>query len=346
MTARESQASQSAERVADLRARVVASVSKAGVLAGCRAVLSSLGISYVIGTGGSFSAAYFAAQAINRYGSLFAIPVYPYEYIRTARPTDSVLLISHSGSTSDISAAALHAKTLGVNRVILLTGGAANPDAARTLDPHRDVLISYGSEHDPAERGFVSIFGTVAPCALWAATVTGDENFAELLDYWPWIESEASSVGDQLAESLSKDDPLPVLSGGYAMPAMIDLESKFTETNLGVVMRHEVKDFSHGRFMSVLCSNRDGTPSLIIAVHRLSAYERRLSRVLESRGQAFRYTSHFDGILGAFELMVAVQFITERIGASKGIDISKPGDIREQGLDLYKYRLQGYDAEP
>jgi glucosamine 6-phosphate synthetase-like amidotransferase/phosphosugar isomerase protein len=329
---------QSSENIATMQRRLHDAAFRTPAASQLEYILGGHGTAYVVGAGGSFSSAYFVAQAINRYSSIFAAPAYPYDYIRTARGTDYIFVVSHSGNTADISAVCARAKEIGVGRTVLLTG-AADPEAGRTLERDRDAVISYAYGDFPIEKGFVSIYGTVAPCAVIIATVAR-KGFQRFLKQWPRVAFRASSIGDQLARLTPDKEPLQILSGGFATPAMIDLESKFTEANLGIVQCHEIKDFSHGRFMSLLSPDHAGAPSLLLAVHHLTSYEKAVVEVLTRNGPLATYVSYFDEMLGALELITAAQFMSERIGSFREIDISKPYHISEEGLGLYQYKLR------
>jgi len=237
----------------------------------------------------------------------------------------------------------IRASDMGVSQIVLITG-AVNPKLGISLRRPQDCLISYGrptagSNHTPRERGFVSIAGTVAPCALWTTAVANPVEMMELARELQ-VDKDIDLLGqiDLLVEAVKKGQTIPVFGGGLAWPAMYDLESKFVEGDLGVIQLHEVKDFSHGRFITVMGPKQRDTPILFFCVGQLYEYEKFLLRTLKDQHTIITISSNKMGILGALELLVRVQFLAQIIGEALGKDISRPDPIPDAGLKLYRWK--------
>ena len=121
---------------------------------------------------------------------------------------------------------------------------------------------------------------------------------------------------------------------------MLDLEGKMTETGLANVVLHETRDFSHGRFMSVLerrgSTNHDD-PVVLFSAADPDPYEDKLRSVIPQERLVEIGTTQDNGI-GALELLVLSQYISVRVGEELGQDISKPRGIPKEGLELYRWR--------
>lgn len=333
-----------ARNVTYLLKRTNQAASRRLAIEACQEVLKSKGTAYAVGTGGSYTVALFlslftARDSGENSGGLFTIPIHPLDYIRIAGHSDTVIVISHSGSTIDCREVVEHAIRRCVGRIIVLTG-SARPQLKSALRPGKDLIISYArrtSPKLPGEKGFVSIARTVAPCAVWAAAAVGWSRygqFVEMIEQTQRDNAEVSAIS-KLSEALSKGETLHVLGGGLATPAMWDLESKFAEGGLGRIQLHESKDFSHGRFISILGGN---SPALFLGVEPWHPYELLLQDVVGSGRRATASLCSVEGgILGSLELLIRVQSLAQLIGESLHKDISRPREIPPRGLELYHW---------
>lgn len=323
--------------VAQLLRRMFFSTERDEAVKQCQQLLQSpKKTAYIVGTGGSFSAATFIALLMSKECRIFAQPIRPYDYIRTAATSDCLIVVSHSGSTKDCAAAIEHAKYLGVSRIALVTR-VPHAKLAELLR-REDSVIAYGRQGP--ERGFVSIAGTVCPCALWTTAVVGAKSMVKLAQL---VEKKVNGSEDAisaLTATLQSCGILNVFGSGLAWPAMIDVESKFVEGGLGTAHLHESKDFSHGRFIRVFDEARSGDAKLLIRVGRKSSYEDTLAKTLGKIGPLIPVISENDGVLGALEVLIEVQFIIQKLGEALGIDISRPKKIPAEGLRLYRWKQQ------
>ena len=320
-----------------LLGRVLFALERKDAIEQCRTLLQAKGTAYAIGTGGSFTVATFVSNVLNTKTDIFTQPIRPFDYIRLGRKTDYVFVVTYSGSTEDCAEAVAHAKELGACHIVLMTG-VADPRLRSTLRGDDDILISLGRES--RERGFVSIAATVAPCALWVAANAGIPEMASLAARiaasanWGKIDAISSALGKQIHEG----GRLAVFGGGLAWPGMIDLESKFVEGGIGTVQLHEVKDFSHGRFISLLNEpENEKTPVLLLSVGPQTRYENYLLSKIEGERRVECLSSDADGIVGSLELLIWLQYLAQRFGAEVGKDISRPDAIPPTGLSLYHW---------
>ena len=310
----------------------------------CKTILQERGTAYVVGTGGSYPVAMFLSHVIGKHSELFCQPILPFDYVRLARKTDYVIIVSYSGSTIDCREAIERAKALGVKKIVLLTGNPQPKLQNELRLSQEDIVISYGratkdGKTHPLEKGFVSIAGTVAPCALWTAAATSSVEMAHLFsDLEDWQNLNLDKLRNDAAQLIAGTKPTSVLAfgGGLAWAALLDFESKFVEGDLGKVQIHEVKDFSHGRFMSVMAPT-ESSPVVFFSIGDYHPYEIALCKTLQKSRPVVVIKSDHQGMVGALELLVKVQFLVQICGETLGKDISRPANIPSAGLRFYKW---------
>jgi hypothetical protein len=254
-----------------------------------------------------------------------------------------MMIMSYSGGTSDCAAAIQEAKKVGIEKFILVTG---NPNGRlKDLVPATG-LVTYERD-SKLEKGFVSIRGTILPCSWFVSRSKYRKRFVDMISSLSerclvspgdfFLDLNAALIG-KFMEGFEL--VFEAYGSGYALPAINDFEGKITEGGAGIVRIHESKDFSHGRFMSIM--NGRSPASLIIGlvfcIGEPSPYEKKLISSLKKYQPVITVCSQFKGILGGLELLVIVQFLIRYIGEALGKDLSRPSSIPQRGLSLYKWR--------
>jgi len=331
--------SQSRRNVSSLLQKTLFVIEQTKAVEQCQNLMKEMKgkTAYVVGTGGSFPSAVFIGTLMSREAHVFAQALRPFDYIRQAVRSECLVVVSHSGRTWDCGQAIKHAYRLGVRQVVLVTG--STKPTLKSLLRSKSQIVSYGWKSE--ERGFVSIAATVCPCALWVAAASTPMTILRMTNRLAEKTNGLTSALDLFRGFSGGDAPpaiVEVLGGGWAWPAMLDIESKFAEGKLGTVRLHESKDFSHGRFISVLHPGQ-GQPRILITVGRPTEYEKVLRTILHRAGNLVSIESKSSGMFGALEALIEVQFLIQRIAEDRGIDISRPG-IRDykDGLRLYHWR--------
>ncbi len=288
----------------------------------------------VCGTGGSLPVAELVVNLMNAGGGT-AFVRHPAEYLAIPPSVDRVLAISYSGTNTDISRVIRHAVEHGIRRVGIVTINPSPPiGEAGTLD-RRVEVISYGSTTAGRERGFVSIAATVSPAAVWAAAAHDAESVLAAITSPAFARRRFDETAAFLMDAAKRGAVVELLATGWARPAALDLESKMTESDTVIVRVHDTKDFSHGRFLSVLERPR---PRLLVTVGPRTAYQERLAKVLSSDAAGFVAVAiERQGGLGAFDALVAMQHIATLTAGFSGRDLSRPETIPKAGLELYKW---------
>lgn len=296
----------------------------------------------VIGTGGSYPVANFLADLLSSKYSGFACAIHPMQFVRVPRRSDIVIIVTYSGGTADCEAALKVAIEQKVRRIILLTG---NPNArlASILRLSDQVIVC---DHSPLEKGFVSIRGTVLPCSWFLRKILSDGSYSDLLR---WLNDCCvinpsqifTEIRDWVVSRRRNNECLSfdLYGTGYAITALGDFESKITEGGVGFARIHESKDFSHGRFMSVMGGiGKMDSIGIVFCVGPLHGYEKELVDSLNGYQRVMVVTSKYAGLIGALELLVIVQFLIRAIGDCIQKDLSRPDEIPDAGLDLYRWK--------
>ena len=297
------------------------------------------GPGYIVGTGGSFAAASYVGLLLQSAGRGVMQPIRPFDYVRTAVATPLVVVLSHSGQTADIEQAVQKAKQLSVGRIVLVAG-VPNPPLGQSLDPQRDTILLAGSAEQ--ERGFLSIAGVALPAFLaWASfqtqTWADDGGFKIFNRLYSEAENRAlraATDADHKARGTDWiDRRMVALGGGFSWPAVLDFESKIVEGTLGHVEVSEMKDYSHGRFMS---SIERGCTAVIFGLPDDLAYREFLLERLKRKNVIVDISSSRPGPEGGLELLLTVLHLVRFISERKGIDAAKP-EVPKVGLELYRY---------
>ena len=297
------------------------------------------GQGYVVGTGGSFVVATFLAQLLTAATGELVAPIRPFDYVRTGIPKGFAVFVSNTGRTHDIAQALDHALSEEVPRIFFVTG-APKERLSLPLRASKDTLLSTGAD---GERGFLSVAGAVVPCFFASAAFTpslwenpeGNLLFNRL--YNNARKRAGTAYGEfQAIRSAPKisNHPVAILGGGLAWPAMLDLESKMVEGGLGLPQVSEMKDYSHGRFVSSM--GKRGT-AVVCGMPDDASYRSFLITKLRARLPTIELSTEISGSWGALDLVLQVEHLLQMISEREGVDISSP-EVPAVGLELYHYK--------
>jgi sugar/nucleoside kinase (ribokinase family)/fructoselysine-6-P-deglycase FrlB-like protein len=292
---------------------------------------------YAVGTGGSFAVAHFAALLLTKSSAHPVVPIRPFDFIRYGVKVPSAVFISNSGKTPDVLSALDHALTLGIQQRVFITG--ANPQVASShLRQSKDLLLCTGAN---GERGFLSVAGTIIPCfMIWASlnqTIwSSDDGYQRFHTLYEHARARAAEEFSELEKSIPRglsDKRVVILGGGYAWPAMLDMESKMVESANCLPEISEMKDYSHGRFVSSIDSR---TFTVVFGMPDDRPYREFLMDRLRHSKPVIELTTDFSEGEGALELMLQAEHFMRLLAEKSGVDLSPPR-ISPRGLQLYRY---------
>jgi sugar/nucleoside kinase (ribokinase family)/phosphoheptose isomerase len=330
--------------VAQIRKRVAAVVETQSAVQQCRNQLEAPGRTVVCGTGGSYAAARAIAALMNhrwtetKASGGLAVAMRPLEAMEIAGRVDRFIAISYSGRSPDVWRSMEEARFAGVPCVLVTAGRP--PESVRS-DSELEI-IRYGSSDAGSqrtlERGFISFAGTVAPVALWTAAVAGLDLIREVLHDVD-LSRDAAAIGRAAADVCGqRGGGIAVVAGHWGAAAMNDIESKFVEGALAPVLLHDMKDFSHGRFVSVSSERASTQAVLVLGVGEPSEYEDSLLRALrDGTEDVFELRTNQRGPVGSLDLLLASQTFGVEFASALGVDISVPTRVDPAWNRLYRW---------
>ncbi len=299
----------------------------------------------IIGSGSSYSVAKTIEQLFKPPNKDFSVYAYtPYEYILNVKESFPICIVSHGGSNIDVKACFEKALDNKSKAIYLATGNKNSLlyNKIKILKNGRNLLIDYLKE----ESGFVGIFSLFTSICLIAmellqknwttqfSTFFSFENLNTIINnQMRVIDSKLKNLN--LKFDLSKKYHIVVMGSNWAMPVMIDFESKMVECNLGTTEISELKNYTHGRFMS-LYKQPNNKMVLILETpetKKLSNFlEFRLSKIVE----VLKLGTSFDGFLGTMDLFLQMFILINQIGKMYKQDPSKPG-FPDKAHGLYNW---------
>jgi sugar/nucleoside kinase (ribokinase family) len=283
-----------------------------------------------VGSGGSFSAAVFGEQMIVSLRGNPALALPPYELRSISAPLNNMLpvLLSYGGENNDILYAFDRLRALKTKEGFIITG---NPDS-RLVKRARDcgwqtILVSTIK----GSMGHVATIGYLATLSSLSAILSPNYIKDELEDFFKFdILRNISKAADFKARELcEKLDSKPSeyhfigLGSGWARPALVDLESKIVEGGISTIECSELKNFTHGRYISAYRHRKDRV-AIVIRCSPFEDLAEFLKKRLEKQMPVFELSTEKPSILGAIDLVIQSLYLAHHLGLKQGIDISNP----------------------
>jgi sugar/nucleoside kinase (ribokinase family)/fructoselysine-6-P-deglycase FrlB-like protein len=281
-----------------------------------------------IGSGGSLSAAVFGEQLVFslRGNAARAIPPYELEPIRSPLNNIFPVLISYRGSNPDILRSFDKLRALKVRDGLVFTCDPDSELSKRASDSGWQVFLV--SKHS---QGFVSTVGYLATLGallgIFAPTNLKKEldqllEYKSLLNTFTLADSNAKNLCGGLSKSPS-DYHFIALGSGWARPALIELESKFVEGGIATIEYSELKNFTHGRYISAY-RHRNNRIAIIMKCEPYEDLADMIHKKLKKQMKVFELSTERRSVLGAIELVIQALYLTHHLGLREGFDISKP----------------------
>lgn len=317
----------------------------------CRSLVRAPKNTVVVGSGGSYIAAEGIARLLNyswhedaslrESTSAIASAARPMDVARAPFGYERVIGVSYSGHSPDVVECVETVAAQGAD-AWMVTGGSI-PLRLSGAFPELE-SVAFGSSpagsRRSTESGFVSIASAVAPVVLMSCAIADMDQVRDTIRSGVAIEAarNAALVASEFCGS--GRGGLMALGSGWAVPALLDMESKFVEGGIAPLSISDLKDFSHGRFIS-LDSRRSVFAGVVLLLYgQESPYERLLHDVLrrelgEARVAVIR--TERSGPLALLELLLASQTFSVHVADNNGIDISSPERPNRSWLSLYRW---------
>ncbi len=304
----------------------------------------------MVGSGGSFSVAKFAADLHERVAGQLARAATPLEIMSKEGPAGGLVCFSASGRNQDIVAAFRAAATresepLGA---LVLREGSALEAMVRRFRYADMVCMAHPSFRD----GFLAVGSLIGSAVLLARSYRAAYGRSERelpRDVSALVEG-ATSFADVEAIVAATDrliagrEYLSVIYGPVLAAAAVDLESRFVEASLGAMHVADLRSFGHGRHFWMARRGRETAVAALIpeqeddlATRTISLLPNEVARLLIR----FRGAEDVQGIAG---LVVAV-VVASRVARVAHVDPGRPG-VPPFGRKLYRLkRNQGRPAQ-
>jgi hypothetical protein len=285
---------------------------------------------YIIGSGGSLSACYFAEILHQKYGmSGKAITPLESYYLQRAFQQSNILIISARGRNKDILFAFDQAIAAEPDFVMNLCTAKNSPLALRaskfSISPMFEFPLPTGKDGFLASNSLLAFFTILAKAYNY-----------ELKEAF-MSQTEILKFENEVEVFLSRLDvynsTFKVLYGGWSKPIAIDIESKLTEAALANSLLTDFRNFGHGRHHWF---DKKRKNSAIIAL--VTPDEERLAAKtilqLPKNIPVLQIASKKAGAPASIELLVKSFFFIKKIGELQQIDPGRPG-VPEFGSKLY-----------
>lgn len=282
-----------------------------------------------VGSGGSFSAAHFAATLHeNRFGEL-AKAVTPLEAIAQGSLNNvSVLLLSAGGKNPDIIAAFQHLVRREPRRIIVLCATKYSPLSELANGYDFADFVNFAS---PTGRdGFLATNTLLSFVLLLSRAYKEPTDQAHplppSLNALVHPKQSATAYAASLRSvcaGLWNRETLIVLHGSSTHAAALDLESKFSEAALGPVQLTDYRNFAHGRH-NWLAKRGNSTGVICLISNEDQDIANRTLKLFPSDVAVARIVIPLSGEQAAIAAMVAALQIVGQAGEAKGIDPGRP----------------------
>lgn len=300
------------------------------------------GTTVFIGTGGSKTPAIFASKVINMMKGITTLAKNPRDIIyRNNDDIKNLFAFSYSGVSNDILCVLENNQN---SKQFVITKG--NENKIKEKYSHAEI-ISYSKSNSVSgrERGFLSFEGVLAPSSLFAKLYyeatnndkSFDEFFNDRMDFWnEYFETYFKKNNKNLKNILDKKGLIDIFLGDNSETSGYDLESKIVESGVYRTELHEKKNFSHGRFVSI--ENFEPDAIIYLKNKDISMYEKKLLEYLSVfNNKLIIIESEYNGVLGEFDLLIAVQYFIKEVSKLINVDLSKP-KYSDESMKIYKYK--------
>lgn len=292
----------------------------------------------VIGSGGSFSSATFAAMMHEYSTGDMARAITPLEYLSGGVSRGDILCLSASGRNRDIGMAFRTAcqNEAGVVGALVMSEESPLHALQRRFQFARVVSVAADSFKD----GFLAVATLIATCV--ALIRAYNEVSGEVIELPDSIDAlaERCLVGSSFANLKEKavrvtaQETTCLLYAPVAKAAAVDLESRFVEAALGNLHASDLRNFGHGRH-NWLAKRGERTGIISFVSADLAELSERTHDILPKDIARLEINLQGPYPLQAVTAVIAGLFVSEAAGENAGIDPGRPG-VPQFGRRLYR----------
>ncbi len=293
---------------------------------------------FIVGSGGSLSACYYAASLYQKNGSI-AKAITPLElfYSKEALKNSKILFISASGKNTDILFS-FNVAVMQDPKAILTFCMKKNSPLVHASNKYS---ISKSLEFDiPTKKdGFLATNSLVAYYTLlfksFGIKPANNINYHINEDFLLQIK--------EFVSKLSASHSITILYGGWGQSVAYDIESKFTEAALGNILLADYRNFGHGRHHWF--AKRQNNSAILALVTPLEKQIAKKSlELIPNTIPKLIIESKINSAESSIELLTKSFYLTQLFGALQDIDPGRPG-VPEFGSKLYHLKYATFYKE-
>ena len=178
-------------------------------------------------------------------------------------------------------------------------------------------------------NGFVASTGYLTTlCALSAILAPNDlESFFDiknLISIFKIANLKAEAQCAQLGKSNPSSFHFIGLGSGWARGGLYDLESKFVEGGISTIEIADLKNFTHGRYISAY-KYRSNRIAIIMECHPYEELVNHIKKKLQKQIKIIELSTDLPSLQGGIDLAVQALYLANHLGIREGIpDITRP----------------------
>lgn len=283
---------------------------------------------YIVGSGGSLSACYFAASLAQQKGR-FAKAITPLELIslKNTLKNSVVLFLSAGGKNNDIIYGfkeAIKEEPMAIASVCMKRD---SPLAVLSRKYSISKIFEYdlpnGKDGFLATNSLVSFFTILNKCFSSELSDRLSEDFQDI------ILQDISSFITKITQNFT----INVLYNGWGQSVAVDIESKCTEAALCNTLVSDYRNFGHGRHHWFAKRDENSAVLALITPKDEILAEKTLA-LIPSNIPKLIIKSDCKSSLASIELLLKSFYFIDKLGEMQGIDPGKPG-VPVFGRKLY-----------
>jgi hydroxymethylpyrimidine pyrophosphatase-like HAD family hydrolase/fructoselysine-6-P-deglycase FrlB-like protein len=291
---------------------------------------------YVVGSGGSLSACFYAALLYQQHGHMGkAITPLELYYSKNTLRKSNVLFISASGRNNDILFGYKTALEFEPNRLFSISMKSETP--LSKLSEENSIGKHYEFDLPAGKDGFLATNSLIGFFSILYKTLRLEKD-----DIVKSVEVTDDYITDleNFIQRVDKDFTFTILYAGWGQPVAMDLESKLAEAALGDVLVSDIRNFGHGRHHWF---DKRKNNSAIIAL--ATPDERKITdktlSFLPNDIPVLKINSNYKDGFSSIDLLVKAFYFIKAIGGIQKIDPGRPG-VPDFGSKLYHLKYSSF----
>lgn len=280
---------------------------------------------YIVGSGGSLSACYFATEQFEKNG-IFAKAITPLELLNLDKTLNNsvVLFISASGRNVDIKNAFKKAIEFEPKRIGVICMKEESPIAL--LAKKHSIAQTFEYLLPSGKDGFLATNSLISFFTILNNVFSKKENDSVLFN-----KGTKQAISTFLKET-SADCTYTVLYNGFSKSVGIDIESKCSEAALAATLLSDYRNFGHGRHHWF--AKRSNSAIIALCNKDDKVLCDKTLKLLPNEVPKLILESSYSGSFSAIDLLIKSFVLIDLLGKKMKIDPGRPG-VPDFGSKLY-----------